>query len=319
MDEGLFFGLAAGVCLGLANIVGAAATRRTGTLFTTVGTLVIALLLLAGYAIAVRLEFPADLGRLAPIGLLGAAAATGYVTFYQGLRIGPVSVVSAISATSGAATVAFAVVLLGEEPSLLQWLAIPVATLGAVLTSVYFVPRAGRPRLIGRGPLFAAISVVAGSISNAGLRVPIREFGWAQAILTQRLFTVTLVGMGLIIVWVVPTLAQTQRRNRMRTADARSQRGNATDSSTIAKPAAKTLDRIGVALVGLLGLVDAVAFVLFGIGLSVAPAWLVGMVSQSGRVAGVLGGLLFFGERLQPTQWLGVVLVVIGLVLAARG
>ena len=57
----------------------------------------------------------------------------------------------------------------------------------------------------------------------------------------------------------------------------------------------------------------------FGYGLAYAPAWLIGLLSQSGRVIAVIGGVIFFHERLHHLQWAGVGLVAVGLVMSIAG
>ena len=72
-------------------------------------------------------------------------------------------------------------------------------------------------------------------------------------------------------------------------------------------------------LLGLVGLIDAVSFISFGYGLAYAPAWLIGIISQSGRVIAVVGGVMFFNERLQSLQWTGVALVAVGVAMSVVG
>ena len=72
-------------------------------------------------------------------------------------------------------------------------------------------------------------------------------------------------------------------------------------------------------LLGVVGLIDAVSFISFGYGLAYAPARLIGILSQSGRVIAVVGGVIFFHERLHRLQWAGVARVGAGLVMSIAG
>jgi drug/metabolite transporter (DMT)-like permease len=188
----------------------------------------------------------------------------------------------------------FAYVFLGERPSPLQWAGIPLATIGCVLASVVLTQGARRPRLVGWGPAFAALSVVTGAVSNAGLREPIRELGPLSAILVQRAFTV-------LFVWALLAGLLVGRSSRLEPAERR------------------RLDARGLWLLAAVGVIDAASFIAFAYGLEVAPAWLIGVTSQSGRVIAVFGGLLVFKKRLQPLQWSGIALVAVGITLAALG
>ena len=51
--------------------------------------------------------------------------------------------------------------------------------------------------------------------------------------------------------------------------------------------------------------------------LNVAPAWLIGVVNPMGPIVVITAGVVLFGERLGTSQWLGIVLVSLGLVLLA--
>jgi len=103
-----------------------------------------------------------------------------------------VDVVSPISASSGAATTVLAIVLLGERPTPLQWLSIPLLVAGALTASVVADPSGDLRGTITRGAVVATIGVLAGSVSKVGLAQPIREIGAIETITVQRVFTVLL-------------------------------------------------------------------------------------------------------------------------------
>jgi drug/metabolite transporter (DMT)-like permease len=65
------------------------------------------------------------------------------------------------------------------------------------------------------------------------------------------------------------------------------------------------------------GLLDIAGFVAFAVGLEGAPAWIVGLASSFGPVVSVLVAVLLWRERLQPSQWVGLVGIALGLVAVA--
>ena len=232
---------------------------------------------------------------------LGSCVGGTFLCGYMALRLGPVSVVSPIGALSGAMTVVYSFWLLGERPGAVQWAGIPIAVLGAVLASVV-IERGTKIRLVTWGPIFAMIGVLVGSISNAGLKIPIREgVDSSLTVITQRVFTVAVV----LLVFVMFSRAAEQRRRRG------ASRFEASDQVRINW-------RTGW-LLGLVGLIDGVSFISFGYGLAYAPAWLIGIISQSGRVIAVVGGVMFFKERLHSLQWAGVGLVMVGVAMSIAG
>jgi len=288
---GVAWALISAVALGTNSIVVAVTARRIGVLLTTGVSIVIAFLLLIAYALVMQLRFVLDGGDWVLLALLAAAAAVAFLASYRSLQLGPLAVVSPISASNGLMTVLFAFAFVGERPTMLQWCGIPVAAAGSVLASVRAEGNS-RLSLVGAGPLFAALGVASGAISNAGLRIPIRHVGAVQTILVQRAFTV-------LYVWAVLLLIF--RRGR---AGGHPQR-----------PKLK-LSPHNAALLGVVGLLDAFSFLTFAKGLAVSPAWLVGILSQSGRVIAVLGGIVLFREHLRGYQWFGIGLLAVGLALS---
>ena len=303
---GALFGALAAVVLGVNTILIALAARWWGVWRTTAATLVIAFVALLAYAGVTGTSIPLDAGGLLPLmAVLGFAAGSSYFASHQALKLGPVSVVSPIGTTTGAMTVVFAFAFLGERPDLIQWIGIPVATLGVLFLSFEFKP-GGQARLIGWGPMFALLGVVTGAVSNAGLRIPVRDIGPLPAILTQRFFTVSYL---LVVMAFVIRTGRARNKNEIDMG--------AASPAPIESPVSSSRYIGPKALILLsVGLLDAVAFVAFAEGLARAPAWLIGLLSQSGRVIAVAGGYLLFHERLRPTQWIGVFLTVAGLVLA---
>ena len=303
---GVLFGALAAVVLGVNTILIALSARWWGVWRTTAATLVIAFVALLAFAGATGTAIPLDAGGLLPLmAVLGFAAGASYFASHQSLKLGPVSVVSPIGTTTGAMTVVFAFAFLGERPGLIQWIGIPVATLGILFLSLEFRP-GGQARLIGWGPMFAVLGVVTGAVSNAGLRIPVRDIGPLPAIITQRFFTVAY--LLIVMVFVI-------RSGRSRKEDAIDRPAAAANSLRVPVSVPKSFGPKALILLTV-GLLDAIAFVAFAQGLARAPAWLIGLLSQSGRVIAVAGGYFLFHERLRPSQWIGVLLTVVGLVLA---
>ena len=67
----------------------------------------------------------------------------------------------------------------------------------------------------------------------------------------------------------------------------------------------------------LAGTCDLIGFVAYTIGLEVAPTWLVGLASSFGPALVVLIAVAFLGERLRPSQWLGLAMLAGGLLVLA--
>ncbi len=301
MLTGIVFGFITAVTLGINQLLTAVVARRFGVLRSTTATLSLALLAMVAWALLIDVPFEITTDQLVLLALLGSCAGGAFLCGYMALRLGPISVVSPVGALSGAMTVVFSFWLLGERPGAVQWAGIPIAVLGAVLASLV-IERGAKIRLVTWGPAFAMIGVVVGSISNAGLKIPIRDgLDSNLTVITQRVYTVAYVALLLVIV----TRVTEQRRRRG-------------DPRYAGSHPVRITWRTGW-LLGVVGVIDAVSFISFGYGLAHAPAWLIGIISQSGRVIAVVGGVMFFNERLQSLQWTGVALVAVGVAMSVVG
>jgi len=291
--SGALFALGTALSLGINQILTTYAVRRWGTVKTTFAALSIAFSIFIALALSAGTEVPIRGNRLMTLLVfLSASVGLGYLASFASLREGPLSVVSPIGATAGVMTVLFAFVLLGERPSPLQWVGIPTAAAGAVAVSMER-DSDRKLELVGRGPLYAALAVVLGAASGALVRIPVRELGSMETILLMRGLTVAVVAAAL----AAPVRAR--------------------------PPSRQERPRLGLfraaALLLVIGALDAAAFLFYAEGLQRTDAWLVGLVSQSGRAISVVGGFVLFAERLRKHQWLGVTLVAGGLALAVAG
>ena len=292
IEDGVVLSALAALALGVSTLLLAVASRRIGTVVATSATLVLALVPLGIVALAT--DFSLTLAWRPTLLLLcaGSLVAVAYLAAIESFRLGPVAVTSPIGSSAGAGTVAAAFVLLGERPTAGQWAGVAVTAIGVVLASLRRTEEG--TGIDGVGPIYAVVGVVFGSIANAIVRDPVRELGPLEAIITQRTFTIVVLAMFIgVLAWRRVSIA------------------SAFDPRSV-DPGG--FDRRLVALLLLLGLVDALAFIAFAYALLDAPAWLVGLVSQSGRALAVIGGIVLFAERPSPLQWSGIVLLGAGLV-----
>jgi DME family drug/metabolite transporter len=82
-------------------------------------------------------------------------------------------------------------------------------------------------------------------------------------------------------------------------------------------PATADFGRAVLGVVVLAGVVDVIGLISFAIGLEVAETWLVGQASSFGPAVAVVVAVVLLGERLRPTQWLGLAGIAAGLVFVA--
>ncbi|MEI8333839.1 MAG: DMT family transporter [Chloroflexota bacterium] len=328
---GLLLGLFAAGMWGTLDILVAFAGRRVGGVASAAGVVGTSCLLIVGYGIATGVGPPADLRVFALAVAAGAISSVGFASFYTALRLGPVSIVSPTAAVYGGLASLLAVVVLGEHPAPVQALGAVAATFGIALAGISIGRGAGRPRFSGPGVPFALVSLVAWSVSIVVLAVPIREVGWLSASMAARpanalillgvLWAVRRRGAG---VGDVPPLTPEPQVPIDVDGEWGGPAGPAGAAGGAAIPRrrgriAATLGAHPYAILVAGGFLETGGFIAFGYGLEVAATWLVSLASSLGPLVTVSAGVILFGERPRPVQWLGIGLVLAGVGLVAVG
>lgn len=295
MPVGLVYGLFASLAWGCTDLSGALASRRVGSVGVLAGSQVTSLVLLAGIALANTSLLPAASLPGFGIGLvLGVFAAAAYLSFYAALRIGPISVVSPTVAAYGGLTVVLAVAFLGESLGTAQAIGAAVATAGIVLTGLELGGSLRATRVVGPGVVVAIVTLVLFAVLTVILSGPVKTYGWLPVMLGSRMANA---GVGVLLLG----LALWRRESAL---------------GALLGPAGG-LTRRAVALVLVAGVCDLAGFVSYTIGLEVSETWLVGLASSFGPALAVLVAVAFLGERLRPSQWLGLGMLAAGLVTLA--
>jgi drug/metabolite transporter (DMT)-like permease len=279
---GIAFGLAAAVSWGLADYGAAIASRRVGSMRVVLGFHVIATVLLVLVVLAAG-----EVGRLADADpfdfvLLGAVGCGSYLAFYRALAIGPISVVSPIVSGYAAITVVLAVVLLGDRPSLGATIAIVVAMLGVVLASADLaqIRRQHRPPLAGIGLALLAMALLGGFVF--GVADQSDGLGWLVPVFLARACTTIFL---LLVSARAGELGLPDRSPRL------------------------------LGTIALLGVLDTAGYAAFNLGVRHADTSIVAAASAPYAVIPIVMGVAVLHERPAWVQWLGVGLVIGGLVL----
>ena len=292
---GFLAGLGAALSWGTMDVASALASRRLGSLKVTAGIQVVSAVLLVALAFGLGTALPSDPLVLLMAGLLGIVGAGAYLSYFTGLRIGPISLVSGVVAAYGGLTVVLAVLVRGESLSAVQALGAAVATLGVVLTAVAFDGGIRATRLAGPGVVFAVIALLLFAVMTVGLAEAIERSGWLEVLVVSRIVNAA-VSIGAVV--VLTSLAHPRLRALVQV-----------DTIAVA--------RTSWAIVLIAGVLDVMGLIVFAIGLEQAETWLVGLVSSFGPAFTILIAVLFLGERLRRVQWLGLVGVGLGMVLIA--
>jgi drug/metabolite transporter (DMT)-like permease len=226
---------------------------------------------------------------LVPAAFLGAGA---FATLYRGLELGPIAVVSPVLATYAVVPVFLSVVLLDESLGAVEWAGAAITIAGGVLTSTdlrairggSFTRFAGLPWAIASTVLFGVATYVLGWSA--------KEAGFLASMWFARGTVSIVVVAAAVVVWV--------RSNRRGTVPVRH------------SPSALRLAAFG-------GVVELLGTMVYARGAEVGLVSIVTAASATYPFIPVLGGVVLLHERLVPNQYVGVALVVAGLMLLALG
>lgn len=291
---GLLLGLVAAAGWGLTDVTAAVAGRRIPPLVLAVTAQSIGLaLFVLVLVVSGRSLGPTAAGDAA---LFGMIASLGYVASFAALRVGPLAVVSPVIAAWGGLTVVLSVVFRGERLGAGDWIGVLLATLGVGLVGLV-LDGGSRPRLVSRGVGFALLANLGFAIPTVGLAAPIQEVGWLPVTVISRAANVSTV---VVLIVVAALLARS--------------RGASDGSRDAMRRGARMPLLAGIAGVGAF---DALATISFSVGLEVAETWLVGLASSFGPALAVVFAVAVLGERLRPTQWLGLAALVVAVVVLA--
>ncbi len=289
--QSVVFGLIAAGMVGTASFATAVVARRMN-LFQVLFWINVG----AVGTFTIYLVFGSDLGQvsLTQWGLLCALSLMGigaYSAYLNALREGPVAVVAPIVAGEAIVGIILAVLILGERLTTGQLLGAVAAIGGGALASVNLRNIKSGQRLIGRGAMFAAVTMVLFGVTLFVIARLTREIGWFLPLYTFRLLTLSFLTLPLLT--PVPVLRRQRPWRRLTVGS--------------------------VLVVALIGVLENGGFFVFSRGAEIGLISIVTVAASGHPLVPILGGVLIFRERLAPNQIIGVVAVLGGVLLLAIG
>lgn len=280
-------GLLSAIVYGSADFLGGVASRRIGPMRTTAVGAVSGLVLLL-----VALPFVGGTWSAAAVGwgaLSGLAGAVAIGLLYGCLAIGPMSILSPLTALVSAVVPMVWGLVGGDRFGLVGSLALGLALVAVVL--VGFVPEKGAVRPSGRALLMA---VGAGAMLGVFLilldQTP-RDSGVVPLIANR--------AVNGAVMWTVVALLML-----------RSRRGARVDAPV-------RLTRLGVGLAVAGGLIDASANVLILVGLRLGELATISVLVGLYPAGTILLAAIVLRERVAPVQWVGLTLAVVAAAMLA--
>lgn len=204
-------GLGAGIGWGFSGFFDAKASKSAGPL---VASLLINGFVALGYALLYGVFFRHG-HTIQASGIWfaiasGTAITLGALSYFRGLALGPVSLVSPLSASYPLITTAIALIIFRARPNLVQLIAIAMIMFGVMAASGLLTVRDFGKRKLEKGPLLALFTALAWGAGYALASQAIARLGWQLASLIE--FGAMAVAFGVFIPFITTNERVTLRR-----------------------------------------------------------------------------------------------------------
>jgi len=288
---GVILGLTGAVCWGLADFAARFASRRVGAYRT------LFFMQFFGFmALSVYLKFAGGFSHVAPgwqpwalTAVAGLLNVTASLSLYYSFEIGVMSIVGPVSSSYPALTVALSIAS-GERINALRGIGIAVTLTGVILAAMSF---ASKPM----NPLDAANPSTASRLSRGVGWAILAAVGFGFMFWFLGFHVIPLVGDA-VSVWVMRLTALVSL-------------------AIFALPTRQSLrlphGRIWWQLAAV-GVMDTAAYVANNAGLHIGPVSVVSVLASLYGAVTVLLSWIFLRERLERSQWLGIVLIFAGII-----
>jgi uncharacterized membrane protein len=282
----VIFGLAAALGWGLADFTGAVGGRRMGSLPTVMVAQALSAVAMTAFMFAGG-HSPAVMAPYVGFVVMNGLASSGaYLSHYRALQLGPVAVVSPIGATYAVVGVALAVVALGERPGPAAAVGGLITVVGVMLTSTDLTKLRAGTHTRAPGLPWAIASAVMFGVGGFFLGYFAQQVGWVPGLWASRCAQLTMFAL----------LSIARRRE---------------------------FDRFGwnMGLVWALasGAADLLGVVAYSIGASRGLVSIVLIASAVFPLIAVALSVAFLHERPVANQYVGIALVVTGLLVLGLG
>ena len=319
---GIGLGMTIALLWGTADILATLAARRLGTFKATLISQSSGLLALFGFGTIVfgiwHVPFKLSAFALsALIGLVtGLCAALGYFAFYRALEIGPMAMVSPLTATSSAFTLLFAALILQEQLSFGRLGLVTMIIVGIVLASTsvaelrVLLHKPGYS-LWSRGVRWALVATLAFGAMDFGIGASASVSGWFLPVLWTRIFSILF--LILIPFWK-------RRHGTLATAIPSSQENaigltlsNLAAIARVWKPFSPVAAGLFLAVIA--GIIENAAVLTFSFDTRIATTGITSAIASSYALVVMMFGMVVCHERLTKNQLVGIGMFTTGLIL----
>ena len=280
----IFLGIIVMLSWGTADVLTALFTRKS-TILSAFLYAQLGMVILYSFVAFFLVPFPMLSGEtMALLLIAGALSTLGYLAFCKGMQLGPVSVASAIIGCTPVVTVLLTTMFLGENITGVQAGGIALAVAGAVLTSLKFTEMVSLSfSKIEKAALYGFVAFVSWGIFYAVIEKLTSSIGWLYPLFLAKVVSVAMFGAYLAF--------------------------NGTVIKTIRISMSVWAIALGVIVLEFVGHIS------YGFGVSVEQTAIINPISFSYPLVAVGLAHAVFRERLEATQYAGIGMTLIGIVL----
>ena len=324
---GIGLGVTVALLWGSADMLAALAAHRLRTFKTTFVSQSIGLLTLLAFGTIAYLHWHLHLTltALALSALIGTftglCAALGYFAFYRALEIGPIAIVSPITATSSTFTLVLSVLILQERLTLGRMGFVSIVILGLVLASTSLVElrmllRKPGVSLWGQGVRWAIVATLAFGAMDFGIGASASITGWFPPVLWTRIFSILF--LILASLW--------KRQKRLSRAYMTAIPTSSGKTLSLSLPSLEDIAHVryplstlglGVLLALIAGMLENAAVLTFSFDTRIATTGVTSAIASSSALVVMIFGMIVYRERLAKNQLFGIAMFMIGLILLA--
>src|SRR5947209_1882313 len=252
----------------------------------------------------------------------GLCAALGYFAFYRALEIGPVAIVSPITATSSTFTLILATLILQEQLTMGRAGFVSIIILGIVLASTSMTELRALLHKPGyslwtQGVRWAIVATLAFGAMDFGIGASASISGWFLPVLWTRVFSILF--LALISYW-----KHRQRQSRSQMTEVPPSTGRTLSLSLpslqelahVRNPLASKIG-LGVLLAIIAGITENAAVLTFSLDTRIATTGITSAIASSYALVVMVFGMIVYRERPTKNQLFGIVLFMTSLFLLA--
>ncbi len=280
ISEGVLFGIFAMISYGLADFFAKKAVDKYGPFIALKVSLTSGTLAVLIYSL-IFLELPVmPIGTLVFVLIAGIAGAAGWVMFYKGLNAGKVSIVSPIASSWGLIPFVLAIAFLSESLTSTEILSSASILVGIFLISVdwkEFTSTLRKKMYPGAGA--AIIAMVGFGLSGFFTKFVVDALGAFYSVVLIRIVSIVL-----IFVYAEKSRQKARFEGKF------------------------------ILLLIFVGLLDALGYLSFNLGLSVGFVSVVSAIVSAAPSVVLILAYVFFREHIANNQYLGIALIVAGFI-----